>query len=40
MSQLIVQIYKLSHAVLRTKARAVKVKQIFRHIVQVNRSKT
>ena len=36
----IVQAYKLSHTVLRTKAKAVKVKQISRQIVQVNQSKT
>ena len=35
----IVQAYKLSHTVLRTKAKAVIVKQISRHIVQVNQSK-
>ena len=41
LSQLIIQIYKLSLTALRTKARVVKVKQDLLHIVsQVNQSKT
>jgi len=40
MSQLIVQIYKLLHTALRTKARVVKVKHNHLHsILQVNPSK-
>ena len=40
MSQLIIQIYKLLHTALGTKARVVKVKHDLLHIVlQVNQSK-
>ena len=40
MSQLIVQIYKLSRTALKIKARVVKVKRDLHHIVlQVNQSK-
>ena len=41
MSQLLVQIYKLSHTALRTKERIVKIKHDLLHIVKhVNQSKT